>query len=196
MLRYPFFCNTVPEILFTLWDYRWLQGGIQCTAHTRPRLPETRSVQFPRALQNTSLSDCFYMYQVKHRCKIPLLHHRRCSWNQLFGSISSPISYSRTFLHTELLKVNWHWLEEGEVGGQLLFWHQRTPELTSYSLSMWFHRRFFLPAISHFNHTPTATQIFKFSNSFSGFSKSLAAWAIFGIFSLLQMQLRKTQGAC
>lgn len=39
-------------------------------------------------------------------------------------------------------------------------------------LSTWL--EFLLPTNPHFDHTPTVTQIFEFSNSFSGFSEALA----------------------
>lgn len=40
-------------------------------------------------------------------------------------------------------------------------------------LSSWL--EFLLPTNPYFDHTPTATQILEFSNSFSGFSEALAA---------------------
>lgn len=55
---------------------------------------------------------------------------------------------------------------------------------------------FLLPTNPYFDHTPTATQIFEFSNSFSGFSEALEAWAILGHFLCCGCHFRNTPGTC
>lgn len=78
------------------------------------------------------------------------------------GPLASPLSQHRgAFCHHHQLK---------QIGKEKA---GHDPGDLMSLLSLWL--EFLLPSNLHFDYTPTATQIFEFSDFFSGFSEALAA---------------------
>lgn len=103
------------------------------------------------------------MQKIEH-CYFTLVAHQRPGNENSIPrtSCQPPVSAQRSFL-TPLPTYN-------QVGKEKA---GRAPGDLVSLLSSWL--EFLLPTNPHFDHTPTATQIFEFSNSFSGFSEALAA---------------------